>query len=1061
MRKIIVMVLFMAFLLQNALAQTKSIRGNVTDEQNEPIPSVTVLIKGTTTGVITNVNGDYNITASVGDILIFKFLGMESQEIRVDKQNVINVVMSTSNVALNEVVAIGYGSVKRKDLTGATASVSARDLSEDRAVVSLQEALKGKVSGVRIIQNSGGPGAQSTVLIRGATSFSGDNQPLYVVDGFPVENFDLNSDDIETIDVLKDAASTSIYGSRGANGVIIVTTKKGKKGEPRIEVSAKYGASNLANKVGVLDNVQWIKQMYDQLLGYGYLRKGTWDGVKHPQFDYYQDVEGNIWVLPGLDPFGNPIAAKNHELYRDSTNTDWQDATFRTAVFQDYRINFSSGTDRSSYNLSLNIIDEEGLVPNNKVQKLLGRFNMMQKLTDRLEINSNTYFTKVKDEGYRDVAHFVLTRSPSEPLEEVWNPSVTVPGYVKTDLITKPIAQTEAIVNETYSSVFQSNLTFNYKISKKLTFVVGGSYRNVSEDKENYIPSNIPGIGSNYNGVAQYWRNAYQYMTNENYLTFTDKIGDHNITAMLGNSVEWYEHKAFVSENRSFELENLEFYGIAGGTEPQIPSAGYTETSLASFYGRLNYSYKDKYLLKATMRADGSSKFAANNKWGYFPSVGIAWRLSEEQFAKSISWFPTTKIRATWGIAGKQGIQPYQSLSVIEAGTTTIDGINRTLAAYPLRLANPDLKWEKNEEFDIGIDLYFAKGRYNFTADVFRKNTDGLLLDLPVPAYTGYSSRTSNFGRLQNEGLELQLNATPIQQDFKWESTINFTFGRSKVLEVGEQDELYIPYGILKEGEPIGVWYGYEQDGIWQSQTEIDEAIANGFTGQLGASASAVKPGYTRFVDQLTIDTDGDGIPDLADGAIDSNDRVGLGKSTPDFTGGFFNTFSWKGFSLNVGLQFSYGAKIFNSNRIAMEEGRGGANQTIMAANRWLPDLYSVDPDNPEEFELLRPGNSSDEIRIGAGNAEGDLIDRYIEDGSYIRLSDVSVGYDLPKNFLNKLKLTNCRVYVTGQNLKLWTEYTGYDPEVNNGEYRSILPGQDAGAYPREKTIALGIKMTL
>tara|TARA_R110002050_G_scaffold274283_3_gene418665 strand:+ start:430 stop:3615 length:3186 start_codon:yes stop_codon:yes gene_type:complete len=1058
-KKIVLILLLVAFVIQNIYAQTRSISGVVTaNETGDPLVGVTVFLKGTTAGTATAADGGYSLQAKEGDVLVFQFIGMESKEVVITDQINLNVGLDASNVALDEVVAIGYGSVKRKELTGATASVSSDELTKDRVVTSLADALKGKVSGVRITQNSGGPGAGSTINIRGATSVFGDNQPLYVVDGFPVENFDLNADDIASIDVLKDASSTAIYGSRGANGVIIVTTQKGKKGKPLIEVNAKFGVSDLSRRVDMIDNVEWVKQIYEQNLRY--TKANNFSGTMFDHLDYYQDIEGNIWTLPKEDFYGKPHPYKNHENYRDSTNTDWQDVTLRTAKLQDYRINFSSGTERSSYNISLNMVDQEGLVPNNKVQKIIGRFNMSQRFTDRLEIVSNTYFTKEKDQGFRDVINIMLLRPSVQPAEGEWD-SRNIPGYNDLGLLYGPVEQTEAIDRDTYSSIFQTNLSLNYDVTHKLRLVVGGSYRTFSVDREFYTPKTTP-YAYSLGGVGEYRSDAVQGVTNENYLTYTETVNDHKISVMAGNSLEWNEHKWFGVQNRSFDLENLAFYGMNGGTEPQIPYLGNLQSSLVSFYGRINYNYKDKYFLSGTARADGSSRLAVDHKWDSFKSVGVAWRLSEEAFAKDIMWFPATKIRATWGVAGKQTIDPYQSLSAIETGTGTANGVGLAQLAYPVRVGNPNLSWEQNEEIDFGVDMYFDDGRYSLTADVFRKTTEDLLLNLPVPNYTGFASRASNFGKLRNEGLEIQVNVSPLEGKFKWESSLNFTFARSEVMEVGEQGELVLSgIGILREGEAIGEWYGYQQEGIWQSQAEIDDAVANGFLRQLGVSARDLEPGRTKFVDQLTVDTDGDGIPDAGDGEINANDRVLLGKSSPDFTGGFYNTFSWKGFSFNVGFQYSQGAKIYNSNRVDFEAGRGYANQTARTADRWVPELYSYDPANPNDLTLVRPGNFSNLIRKVSGNVEDQMIDRNLEDGSFIRLSDISIAYDLPATITERMGISSCRFFVTGQNLKLWTKYEGYDPEVNTGAYRSLLPGVDSGAYPREKTIALGLKLVL
>ena len=1035
------------------------VNGNITDENGLPIAGVNVLEKGTSNGVVSDFDGNYSISVnSSNSELEFSIVGFKTLTIVANDMSATNIQMEEDIDQLDEVVLVGYGTQTRKGLTGATANVSAEELSRNRIITNVADALKGQVSGVRVTQDSGGPNAQNTISIRGATSVFGDNQPLYVVDGFPLETYDLAAADIESIDILKDASSTAIYGSRGANGVILITTKRGKKGKTRVNVTVKNGISSLARRVDMIDNVEWIKQVYEQNLRFTNI--SNFNGQLADHLDYYQDIEGNIWTLPKYNLSGAPHQWKNHERYRDSTNTDWQDTTLRNGLFQDYKINLSGGTERTVYDMSLNMISREGLVPNNKLESILARFNFSHKLSDKINVTSNNYFNKSKRVGFEDVAQVMLNRPPIVPPDGRMPPG-DIPGYVDIGLVEGPVEQTEVIDRDDYTSIFQSNLSIDYTISPKLNLIIGGSYRNVSITRENYTPRMTP-YGYNSGGFAEYRNDQLQDITNQNYLTYTESFNDHNFTLMVGTAAEWHEVKYFGAQNRSFALESLAFYGFSGGTDPQIPNLDYQESSLLSTYGRLGYSFKDKYFLNATLRYDGSSRLAEGYEWDYFPAVGSSWRVSEEPIFKEITWFPSTKIRASWGISGKQSISPYQSLSVIESRVGSANGFGLSQIAYPSRIGNDGLAWEKNEEFDLGIDLSFLNGRYSLTMDLYRKTTKDLLIDLPTPNYTGFATNATNFGKLRNEGLEIQLNVTPIDNEFKWNSNLNFTFNRSEVLDVGNQNEIVLAgIGILRKGEAIGEWFGYEQDGIWQSQAEIDEAVANGFISQLGTSAVSgiLAPGNTRFVDQPTIDTNGDGIPDTGDGEINANDRVLLGQSAPVFTGGFYNTFSFKGFSLNVGFQFSDGANVYNQNRVLQEAGRGGNNQTIRSSDRWVPDLYHYDPSDPTNLVLARPGNPGNVVRRVAANIEDQVIDRNIEDGSFVRFSDLSLAYDLPDSLLDQIGFESFRIFLTGQNLKIWTDYEGYDPEVNTGTYRSLLPGLDLGAYPRERTYAIGLQV--
>ncbi|MDO5977900.1 SusC/RagA family TonB-linked outer membrane protein [Flavivirga spongiicola] len=1030
--------------------QGYEIKGTITDEAGKPLVGVNIVEAGTSNGVVSDFDGNYTVLVkSSKAVLVYTYLGFSTIKKIVSSKATINVVMQEDLSQLDEVVLIGYGSVKKADNTGATASIKSDKFSKDRVVVDIQDALKGKLSGVQITQSQGGPSSGSTVIIRGATSLTGENNPLYIVDGVPMDNFDLNASNVASVDVLKDAASTAIYGSRGANGVILVTTKKAKKGVSKFDVTSVTGFSDISKQLELLDAGGWVKQIYYQNSNYvKFANRGgiTYDPVN---FDYYQDDEGNVWSFNAKDVHGEPNTYKNYENWPNTVNTNWQDALYRTGVYQNHDLAFSSGKEHSTIRVSLNYLDQEGIMPNNKTNKVYGTINTTNDINDYIKLSTNSYYSKTKVVGFTGVVQNALVQPPIKPLEGTYDVS-HIPGNRQEGVISSPVKLTELMEQKWGNSVFQTNLIANVKFNDKLSLSVQGSYRGEHAENNSYHPKTTI-YGRDSRGVANYHAFKSEQMVNTNILSFNDKIGDnHNFAFMLGGSIESNKIKQFITKVNGFAVESLGYNGIAGGDTPGVPVILSDESKLLSSFGRLNYNYKDKYLLKATVRTDGSSKFAKNKKWGYFPSAAIAWKLSNEKFAKNISGFPNTKFRASWGRTGKQALSPYQSISAIDVVQTTINGVDRALGSITSRPENPNLQWETVSETDIGIDLAFAKNKYIFSADVYRKTTEDLLLAVSTPGYTGFTSQLVNLGKLQNEGLELQLDATPFRGgDFTWNSNFNISFNKSKVIEIGEDNILYLDYGILKEGEEIGEWFGYQTQGLWQTQAEIDAAIADGFISQNGTAASVLYPGDSKFVDQND------------DGIIDSFDRVSLGRSSPDFTGGFSNYFTYKGFALNVMLQFSSGSKIFNHNRIWQESGRGFANSNAATANRWYPTLYTYDPANPDNKELVHQGTGTNYIRRVKGQDENILTDHFIEDGSFIRLSDVSISYNLSNEVVSKLGISSLRLFVTGKNLKVWTKYKGYDPEVNTGRYKSLLSGFDGGAYPRETTLAVGLNVSL
>lgn len=611
------------------------------------------------------------------------------------------------------------------------------------------------------------------------------------------------------------------------------------------------------------------------------------------------------------------------------------------------------------------------------------------------------------------------------------------------------------IENDKRSFNSLSNAALHISLPKGFGVHITGGYYYAGLRHSQYFPSDVS-RGASVNGRSVRMNQTIERLNNENLVTYDKSIGDfHKLQAMVGNSVEKGTVGNVFSPNTNFSKEGLGYYGHGYGLTPLIPTALHIENTLASFFGRLNYSYKDKYLFKATMRADGSSRFARNNKWGYFPSAALGYRISEENFLRESNFVHNLKIRASWGISGKQAIESYQSLASIGVTTFSIDGTSASLASFPQRLESPNLKWETTDEVNLGIDLgIFSNQALNVTFDWYKRTTKDLLYREPIPTYTGYSVGLRNIGTIENSGYELGIQTSPVRGDFSWDINFNIFHNKTIVVEFGQQGTALInargisgnAHGFLEEGKRIGNWYGYQTNGIWQSNAEIQQARADG----LIASSEKILPGYRKVVDQND------------DGAITADDRVIIGNGQPDFIGGFTNSFSYKNFSLSFLLNFSYGNEVYNYTRYRLEEGINYDNQ--LNVDRWTPTLFNWDPVTQTKGDLYMAGSKNNSVPVAMFGKPQDntFLDVYVEDASFLRLSDISLTYNLPAAWLQPLRLSNAGIFVSGRNLAVLTKYKGFDPDVNNSrnEASYLLPGLDNFAYPKAKMITTGIKLT-
>ena len=1015
----------------------RQVSGKVTDSEMNPLPGVSVSVPNTKTGVITAADGTYRIQLPKNAIyLSFSFVGMETQKIKLSnkEKTILNVVLKEKVNELDEVVAIGYGYVKKSDLTGSVASLDSK-ITEGRIVNNLEDALQGRVAGVQITTTDGTPGGSVDIKIRGTNSISASSSPLYVIDGIP---YDLNETppdldfweygttqhnpianispgDIESIEVLKDASATAIYGARGVNGVILIETKKGKEGRAKVDFTGNLGVSTVKRKIKVLDGPEYAKFLFDAYGGY--------------EAEDNQYADWQKYTLPG------------------ATNTDWQDAIFRTALTQDYRINISGGTPRLKYSIMGNYYNQDGVIINSGYDRYSGRFNFSLDILRNLTFTSNLYASYAKNDGVTTgfiygVITKALQASPLKTVEEVFA------EMEDGDIVYNPVADTENSVRDRTDKSYQISMGLIYKIIPSLTLNLKGAYVDKSTLNEAFIPSNNP--RSKTNGSATISDNDFSKLLGEATLSFYKNFNKrHRLTVMGGATIEKYNTKRYGISTSNFGIDVLGINNISMGNSVSTPTSAIIQSSMASFIGRVNYGYRDRYLATVTFRADGSSKFPEGNKFACFPSVALAWRLSEEEFLKSVDWISNIKIRTSFGVTGNQAIPAYESLGILKNSKITIDGANSVDGIYPDRIENRNLKWETTDQYNAGIDLGLFGNRFQLTVDAYYKKTRDLLLEMSTPKYSGFSSYWSNIGSIENKGLEFTLNTVNIdKRSFKWNSALNIALNRSKVLDLGPDSRMELSgeklnvtgtIGLLQVGKPIGLFYGYKVEGIWQSTEEIQ---ASGIQTQLGTSVGGLKPGYRKYEDVNN------------DHVIDDSDKQIIGYGEPLFTGGFLNTFQYKDFELSLNLQFSVGGDIFNVNRVMLENGDKSINQSWRVKDRFRPSFGS-----PGD-EVYDPGQISATIKRADTDVQRVPSSDYIEDGSFLRISDITLGYNFRN--LTKSRRMNLKVYLSAKNLHVFSGYLGYDPEVNTaqGGYASLLPGIDLDAYPKSATYSIGCSLS-
>ena len=1007
-----------------AVQQGKKVTGVVIDGTGEPVIGANVVVKGTTNGTITDFDGNYTIEGvSANDVLVISYIGYLSQEVPVGNQSMIKVTLKEDTQTLDEVVVVGYGTMKKSDVTGSISTAKGDDLVKNQSFSALDN-LRGKVSGVNIFSNSSQPGAYSNrVVIRGIATINSSSNPLYVVDGVVMENFDLvNPNDIESMEVLKDASAAAIYGARGANGVIMVTTKRGKKDGEGVAISyqGSVSVSSIARKMDLLNAQEWTDTFMK-----GLENENKWLGTN--------------WSLNRTDWFTdrNYFDANGNPIY----DTDWQDEATRTAVSHNHQLNIQQAGKNSSMGAFLNYTDQQGIMLNTYNKRLNAKMAYDADPTKWLSTSVNVLVNHTwgrytpEDGGGQEARRTMIEMLPWLPVYE--------PGTNKYTTSTSPSLSgfnLEGMSNPVFILNDQRRMKYNTQIfgNAALTFHLAEGLDLKTQfglDSHNITYRGYSSVGLNNismpNGWAEYENWNTLYWQEETYLTYNKVLGDHRINAMAGLSWQERTYRRNKSKTEGFSDDFYEDYNMIVGTTPKSPESDWTRWAMNSYFLRFAYTYKDRYSATVTGRIDGSSKFGDNNKYAFFPSAGLAWNVSQEDFLKDSNLISNLKLHTSYGLTGNSEIDPYKSLGKIKSETLLLNG-TRAPYSYMETMPNPDLKWEKTGQFDVGFNLGLFHNRLNFDVSYYNKKTTDLLLDCPVPHSTGFSTIFKNIGSVRNQGLDIMVNGTPVQGEFTWNSTVNLNFNKNEILHLGDTDAdvyLYDWVGggsILRVGESMGSFYGLVRNGIF---TEEDYKAGKCEKNQIGR-------------------------PDR------SESREIIGKGLPDWTGSWVNNFSYKNFDLTVDFQFVWGVETLQRFMHSTYDRFGMTN----GLSNILYDGYNgTNAGTMEQAIFLaydKPHGGGDTTTDSQG----------VANGSYLRLNMLQLGYTFDSSVAKKVGLSGLRLYLSGNNLCqiVSKDFLGYDPESTSEVSSSsgVSSGSQFGqnmtffSYPRARTFTFGVNVT-
>lgn len=1010
------------------------VSGKVTDEKGDPLPGVNVLVKGTANGTSTDANGKYSLSVDAPKaVLVFSFIGYQTKEVSIGALSIIDVTLLTDVKTLDELVVIGYGSVKKSDLTGAVAEIKSNELVRINPV-SLSQGLQGKVAGVQVVQNDGAPGAGMSMQIRGANSFLGGTEPLYVIDGIPFTGDNstatpksaignerqtqntlsfLNPQDIESIEVLKDASATAIYGSRGANGVVLITTKKGKKGEDKIDLNLVYGVSTVFRTIKMLDAETFANFQNEAVTN----------------ANNYADTNTALPFSGKTDPVSGIYRPKPEEFA--GTTTDWQKKVFKAAGYQNLTVTLSGGGERGTHALSFDHLNQQGILPNSKYIRESGRINLSRKIKTWLTISTNTSWSHSTNNtlvtstsdlyGSGGVIRSILIYPPVL--------SAAQSGIVR---ISDPLTYLNDVKNSIVSdNVFSSN-SLDFILYKNFTFRQDFGINYSANSRNQYYPVTTS-EGKSAQGIANESYTNTTSMVMQSVLTYSRRFQEDHSLAVTGGMVyesSLYKYGSMSATN--FPNDILSSYNLGSGATPGKPDNGRSPRKLLSFLGRINYSYKEKYLATASFRSDGSSNFGEDNRRANFPSVALAWKINNEDFAGSfIRDLPELKLRVGYGVTGNQAITPYSALTQYAPATYYYNGVLQTGYATQI-LGNNKLKWESTAQTNVGIDMVLPAKVVSVTIDWYSKITGNLLQNVIFPGSIGYYSQLQNIGSVQNKGLEIVVSTDLLNsKDFKWNLQGNFSRNRNKILSLGEKDTQFAekitlndaPF-IQKVGYPIGQLYGYKENGFYNTLEEVraDPMYA-------GAAATTAK----SMIGEIRYEHTGN--------SIGEKDLTFIGDTNPKFSFGFTNNFTFKNFDLNIFISGVQGNDVINLNNYYM-----GPIGAPIYGN--IPQKFYDERWTPQNFENAKyPKPFATDLR------QLKFTRRFIEDGSFVKIRNITLGYNPQISRLRSL-----RIYIAVNNPYYFTRYLGYDPEVNGYGQNPSLRGVDLGGYPSSRQFIIGAR---
>ncbi|MCX6300537.1 MAG: TonB-dependent receptor [Bacteroidetes bacterium] len=999
--------------------------GRILNSDGKPLEGASVIIKGTKKGVATLKDGTFSLEMPAsGGTLIFSFVGLESVEQKVTKSENLAITLKAVDSKLDDFVVIGYGTVKKSDLTGAVSQLKVEGVSE-KPYASFEQLIQGRVSGVQIQQANGGPGAGLSFLIRGGNSTS-NNQPLIVLDGYPIDGgngdlqtggnnqavatppnnplANLNPNEIENIEILKDASSTAIYGSRGANGVVLITTKRGKKGNDKLEFSYRTDASDVIKKLKVLGTSDFLNYANEAAVN---------GGVAKPYSDSIINVLSQI-------------------------NNNWQDQIFQQGISKDYQMSVSGGEGKTNYSLTGNYTDYEGVIKNSFFKKGGVRLNIDREVSSKFKISANVNANRSNTRlGANGISTGLSSSSAvaSALLSQPFLSATNTAGDIDPSFDANPISMVNLLKDVYTNTIVFSNINASLKIDNYLSLKanIGGNYN--QSLRQTYFPRGTF-VGTSSNGYAyQNQDTRFNYLS-EFTINYNRQIAKNNINAVFGQTYQKWNYDGLATSASFFPNDNLGFYSFQSAQSSGLTSTGHQEWSLASFLGRINYSFNNKYLLTLTGRSDGASRLAPEHKWAFFPSAALGWNIHNEKFMKNQNLISTWKIRGSYGLSGNQTVAIGATDQYLSSDLGVVGGaITR---GYILNnIANPLLGWENTKQFNLGTELSILNNRITIEINAYKKTTSNLLISLPITSVSGFNNLTTNSGGVENNGIEFDFRAKILDNKFKWFFSANASFNQNKMVDMGVLGAsgqifgssmlnsgglLNQPINVAMVGYAIGSFYGYKIEGIYQNANEVAS----------GPEKTTAKPGDFKFVD-----LNGDGI-------ISALDRTIIGNANPKYIFGTNNDFEYKGISLSVFIQGSIGNQVANLNRFRLDALNGNAFNISQAAydGRWTGEGTS---------------NYYPRAKWTGGYFNTRFSDFLIEDGSFVRLKNVTLGYNFPMGKQKIIK--SAKLFITGTNLFIITKYTGYDPEVNTNYNNPLTPGIDNGTYPQVKTYSLGINL--